>query len=318
MDMINYVLDVYDQLESDDSDIESDGCNENEASFPDSNINHHNVTNDNIEVGKSHVDNVGETMNDSMLEDDKMTAEFDDHYSSDESSSSIDSELTDFDVFKPNVSYHTANQVIVAVINTIIDKAVSHHSVEIGDKTSDYTVDNSSDSNAENVIIDNLEDGMDTDHANDANSLVKENDIEINILSEAEIQKYLKKIFNNCESIINSSLCKNIITNAPNEEDSMNHGSDTSDNDVDSVIIGNQEPDELLIASLSDNDNDMSQDDNSDDVKHSENVTDADTYREANENPNKRRKLMATNLLIEGRNEIMGKYNRNKDDNIYK
>ena len=314
-DMINY---VYDQLESDVSDIESDGCNENEASLPDSNINDHNITNDNIDVGKSHADNVGETMNDSMLEDDKITAGFDDHYSSDESSSSIDSELTDFNVFKPNVSYHTANQVIVAVINTIIDKAVNLNSLEIGDKTSDYTVGNSSDSNAENVSIDNLKDSMDTDHANDANSLVKENDIEINILSEAEIQKFLKKIFDNCESIINSSLSKNIITNAPNEEDSMNHGSDTSDNDVDSVIIGNQEPDELLIAPLSDNDNDMAQDDNSDDVKHSEKVTDADTYREATENPNKRIKLMATNLFIEGRNEIMGKYNRNKDDNIHK
>ena len=308
MDTINFVLnvlDICDLIESVESNVESEDSNENEPALSDSNIDVHDRANDNIEVEKSDNDKIEETMTDSLQDNDTnediMTAKLDTDYSSDDfdNESPIDSELEDLDV-----NNDTSNLVVETVINSIIDKAVNYVSNRV--PSSNYALGDSSASCTENIGRENLENNMPSEHTDDANKRVDENDIEINILSEAEIQTFLKKIFDNCEYIINSSLCINTTANLQNEKESRNHACNTLENVGNSESVGNQESGEIPIAPLPENDNDTSQDDNSDNIEHNESGTNTDGS-EAAGNPPKRTKLMTANLLIEGRNEMIGK-----------
>ena len=304
MDTINFVLnvlDICDLIESVESNVESEDSNENEPALSDSNIDVHDRANDNIEVEKSDNDKIEETMTDSLQDNDTnediMTAKLDTDYSSDDfdNESPIDSELEDLDV-----NIDTSNLVVEAVINTIIEKVVDHDFNEV--PTLDYALGDFSADNDENVSSGNLENNMDIE----ANNRVDENDLDINILCETEIQSFLKKIFDNCEYIINSSLCINTTANLQNEKESRNHACNTLENVGNSESVGNQESGEIPIAPLPENDNDTSQDDNSDNIEHNESGTNTDGS-EAAGNPPKRTKLMTANLLIEGRNEMIGK-----------
>ena len=146
MDTINFVLnvlDICDLIESVESNVESEDSNENEPAISDSNIDVHDRANDNIEVEKSDVDKIEETM---------TGDDFDNE-------SPIDSELEDLDV-----NNDTSNLVVEAVINTIIEKVIDHDSNEV--PTLDYALGDFSANNDENVNSGNLENNIDTKQNN--------------------------------------------------------------------------------------------------------------------------------------------------------